>query len=62
MNKKYRYLRLLIAELPLMLLIIGTVLISVGLFMISKVVGLIATGVLISIYALIFAYTKGSVE
>lgn len=49
----------LLDEMPLILLVIGIVLISLGAFAIGKVVGLVATGIMLIAVSLIFAYQKG---
>lgn len=49
----------LLNEMPLILLIIGIILVSLGVFAISKVIGLIITGIMIIAVALLFAYQKG---
>lgn len=49
----------LLDGMPLILLVIGIVLISLGAFAIGKVVGLVATGIMLIAVSLIFAYQKG---
>ncbi|MGX5377574.1 hypothetical protein ACWCL1_04920 [Ligilactobacillus sp. LYQ135] len=49
----------LLDGMPLILLVIGIVLISLGAFSIGKVVGLVTTGIMLIAVSLIFAYQKG---
>lgn len=49
----------LLDGMPLILLVIGIILVSLGVFAISKIVGLIITGIMIMAVAFVFAYQKG---
>lgn len=52
-------LAILLDCLPLILLIAGIVIISVGVFMFNTILGLIVTGVMLVAVALMLAYRKG---
>lgn len=51
---------LFLDELPLILLIAGIVVVSCGAFLISKIIGLLITGLMLIAVALLLAYQKGS--
>lgn len=51
---------LFLGELPLILLIAGIIVVSCGAFLISKIIGLLITGLMLIAVALLLAYQKGS--
>lgn len=51
---------LFLDELPLILLIAGIIVVSCGAFLISKIIGLLITGLMLIAVALLLAYQKGS--